>query len=123
MFIVNYCGQKFLMDSHNLSVDPIGQLAEIEATHFLERHGLMLREKNFITYDINGKKSGEIDLIMRDKDEGVFVEVKARWSREFGLPEEAINQAKLASISRVGEIFRMKQRGLPPRSPIYVFSL
>ena len=100
MFIVNYCGQKFLMDSHNLSVDPIGQLAEIEATHFLERHGLMLREKNFITYDINGKKSGEIDLIMRDKTELVFVEVKARSNAEYGHVLEMIPKPKQNRIIR-----------------------
>lgn len=100
MFIVNYCGRKLRMDSLNLPVDPIGQLAEIDALHFLERHGLMLREKNFITYDVNGKKNGEIDLIMQDQHELVFVEVKARSNPEYGHVLEMIPKPKQNRIIR-----------------------
>mgnify|MGYP001558417486 CR=1 FL=1 len=103
MCIVNYCGRKLRMVSHNSfnnHIDSIGQLAEIEAQHFLEHHGLILREQNFITYDINGKKCGEIDLIMRDKSELVFVEVKARSDEKYGHVLEMIPKPKQNRIIR-----------------------
>lgn len=42
--------------------------------------------------------SGEIDLIVLDGDEVVFVEVKTRRSRDFGYPEEAVTAKKVRRI-------------------------
>lgn len=44
---------------------------------------------------------GEIDLVLRDGDETVFVEVKTRTSTTYGHPLEAITVVKLARLRRL----------------------
>lgn len=44
---------------------------------------------------------GEIDIIAKDKDTIVFVEVKARSSTRFGLPREAVTPYKQDKIHKV----------------------
>lgn len=48
---------------------------------------------------------GEIDLVARDGDTVVFVEVKARASLRFGLPAEAVDARKRARLVRVARHF------------------
>ena len=54
-----------------------GFLAEEDAFHFLKGKGLTLLERNYQC------KTGEIDLIMQDKDTVVFVEVRKRTNPHF----------------------------------------
>lgn len=58
------------------------------AAEYLGRLGYQVLERNFHT------RYGEIDLICRDGQDLVFVEVKARTSHRFGRPEEAITWNK-----------------------------
>jgi putative endonuclease len=44
---------------------------------------------------------GEIDIIAREKDTLVFVEVKTRRTRDFGGPAAAVNGRKQRQLSRV----------------------
>ncbi|MBU1850225.1 MAG: YraN family protein, partial [Nanoarchaeota archaeon] len=44
------------------------------------------------------KRYGEIDIIAQSGSTLVFIEVKTRWSRKFGLPEEAVTPWKLKSV-------------------------
>ena len=44
---------------------------------------------------------GEIDLVARDGDDLVFVEVKTRSSLDYGHPLEAITPRKLARLKRL----------------------
>ncbi|HEY5901844.1 MAG TPA: YraN family protein [Anaerolineales bacterium] len=46
---------------------------------------------------------GEIDIVARRGDVTIFVEVKARTSATFGLPEEAVNARKLAHMLAAAE--------------------
>ncbi len=66
----------------------VGRQGESLAADYLTRLGYLLLERNFHT------RFGEIDLICRDGQDLVFVEVKARTSHRFGLPEEAITWSK-----------------------------
>lgn len=99
------------MASHNLYVDLaknaviIGNLAEEDACLFLKKQGLTYVEKNFTGYDQNGKKSGEIDLIMRDADHLVFIEVKTRCNPDYGHVLEMISKPKMARIIRTATYF------------------
>ena len=53
-----------------------GNLSELKALSFLEAKGFILLEKNFYI------KGGEIDLICKDKDFIVFVEVRSLTENE-----------------------------------------
>ena len=44
---------------------------------------------------------GEMDIIAREKDTLVFIEVKTRTSTEFGPPQLAVNSSKQRQLSKV----------------------
>ena len=73
-----------------------GENHEELALVFLEEKGLVFVERNF-----HFGRYGEIDLVMRDRDTLVFVEVKARRSHRFGTPEDAVDRRKRAQIRKV----------------------
>ena len=64
---------------------------------------MKILEQNFKT------ALGEIDIIARDKDEIVFVEVKTRSSGKFGEPQEAVNRHKQLTIRKVAMIYLKKK--------------
>lgn len=70
--------------------------ADIEraAQRYLEQRGLTLVEAN---YQIRG---GELDLIMRDRDSLVFVEVRYRASRAYGGGLESVDGRKRERLRR-----------------------
>jgi putative endonuclease len=58
---------------------------------------------------------GEIDIIAREKDTLVFVEVKTRRTRDFGGPAAAVNARKQRQLSRVALTYlNMKKLGQMP---------
>lgn len=69
-----------------------GTEEEALAAEFLERHGYKIIEKNFYT------RKSEIDIIARDGEYLVFVEVKYRRDITSGYPEEAVDQRKIRRI-------------------------
>lgn len=88
-----------------------GNSAEKLAARFLISKGMKIIKNQYQT------RAGEIDLIARDGDEIVFVEVKARRGHEFGYPEESVTQTKLRKIQTTAELFLQKNRlqGAPYR--------
>jgi putative endonuclease len=50
--------------------------------------------------NFRARRGGEVDVICRDNDTLVFVEVKTRTGEDFGRPFEAVNVAKQKLISR-----------------------
>ena len=85
-----------------------GRLAEEMAGKALIAKGYTILENNF------SNRYGEIDIIAKDKDILVFVEVKAKTGEEFGLPEEMINRGKLQKVKNMALIY-MKGENLPCR--------
>lgn len=69
-----------------------GTQVEKHVAAYLARQGYQILEHQWKT------RFGEIDLICRDGDEVVFVEVKARRSIVFGYPEESVRAEKLRKI-------------------------
>ncbi len=65
-----------------------GKIGEDLATKYLENLGYTIVERNFVA------KQGEIDIIAKDKQELVFVEVKTRTNTLYGKPVEAVNEPK-----------------------------
>jgi putative endonuclease len=61
-----------------------------------------LRVLNYKILERNYKCAlGEIDIIAREKDTLVFVEVKTRATRDFGGPAAAVNERKQRQLSKV----------------------
>lgn len=72
-----------------------GASGEKLACRFLRRRGYKILYRNF-----RGRTGGEIDIVCRDRDTLVFVEVKTRTSEDFGRPFEAITRDQQWRISR-----------------------
>ena len=66
---------------------------------FLLKKGFELVLRNFST------RFGEIDLIMKDKNILVFVEVKAKKGEFFGTPEEMFTQGKLRRVCNMATVY------------------
>ncbi len=72
---------------------------EQKACDFLVEHNLNIIDRNFYS------KVGEVDIIAKDKETLVFVEVKYRKNNDFGSPEEAINKKKIEKIKDTALIY------------------
>ena len=70
-----------------------GKTSERLAAEYLRHKGYRIIETNYRS------PVGEIDIIARDKDTLVLVEVKARRSSRFGSPKGAVTPAKQRKIS------------------------
>ena len=81
-----------------------GTEGEDLAAIFLEQNGYRILERNY-RYD-----RGEIDLIAKDGDELVFVEVKARHTAEFGSPEESVTGIKEEQMKKVAEGYLLQHQ-------------
>ena len=79
----------------------VGSEKEDEAARFLTKRGLKILELNF------HNRFGEIDIIAKDGDFTVFVEVKYRKSAASGHPEEAVSMKKARTISKVADYYRL----------------
>lgn len=82
----------------------LGHWAEKEALQFLEAKGMRLIMQNYRAY------VGEIDLIMQDQEEIVFVEVKCRSRTDFGSADEAITKTKINKLIKTATLF-LQQKG------------
>jgi len=78
-----------------------GQAAEQLAATWLQQQGLKLLESNYRC------RFGEIDLIMQDGKETVFVEVRLRSSNMFGGAGASITPAKQQKLTRTAEDYQM----------------
>ena len=78
----------------------IGNFGEKTACDFLKKQGYKIIETNY-----HYSKLAEIDIIAKEKNTIVFVEVKARLNDRFGMPREAINYKKQQKIRRTAEFY------------------
>jgi len=81
-----------------------GEAAEALAARLLKKRGYKIIETNYRT------PLGEIDIIARDGDTLVFVEVKARQTGQFGTPKWAVTPRKQRKISMVA-LYYLKTTG------------
>jgi putative endonuclease len=77
----------------------LGESGETAAARWLRRAGLTIVAHGFRV------RCGEIDLIARDGQVVVFVEVKTRTHDAFSRPSEAVNAIKRGRIARVASVF------------------
>lgn len=73
-------------------MNPRGEHAEALAAEFLDRQGLVITHRNYRC------RFGEIDLIARDGDIVVFVEVRSRASNAYGGAAASITAGKRSRL-------------------------
>src|SRR5213076_735810 len=90
---------RFLLSKGSSSPQHLRRGAQGEklARRLLRKNGYKVLYRNF-----RGRSGGEIDIVCRDKDTLVFVEVKTRTREDFGRPFDAINRNKQKRIARGG---------------------
>jgi putative endonuclease len=70
----------------------VGRWGEQAAAEYLEKQGYIILARNFRA------AHGEVDIIARQKNVLVFVEVKARSSNRYGYPEHSVTPRKQQHI-------------------------
>lgn len=85
---------------YKLSNKEKGQFGEELAVKYLENCGYKILERNF-----HYSRYSEIDIIAKEKDALVFVEVKMRTTTDFGHPYEAISRKKMENIFQAAQFF------------------
>src|SRR3989344_3197347 len=93
-----------------------GKLAEDRAAEFLKKKHYRILERNF------RNKFGEIDIIAKDGETLVFVEVKAKIGTDFGLPEEMVGRGKLQKIRNMATVY-MNGENIPCRIDVVAIVL
>src|SRR5580700_1818748 len=92
------------MDSYN--TQQLGELAEQKASIYLQAQGFRLLEQNYHC------RYGEIDLIMRDQDDIVFIEVRSRSRSDYGNAAETVNHNKQKKLIKAATLFLQKKEWL-----------
>lgn len=83
----------------------IGSIGEQIAGKYLKKKGFKIIEFNY--QNQKGKRLGEIDIIAKEGEQFVFVEVKTRLARtgEVVLPEENITRDKLYKLQKIAQSY------------------
>jgi putative endonuclease len=84
-----------------------GPMAEAAAEEFLSGRGLRLLERNYRC------RFGELDLVMRDGETLVFVEVRYRGSNSFGGAVASMTAAKREKLLRAARHYMATRREIP----------
>ena len=82
----------------------LGRAGEGEAVRYLEGNGYRILHRNLRA------RFGEIDVVARDGAALCFVEIKARSSTRFGLPEEAVHPMKRRQLVRLASWYLQRLR-------------
>jgi putative endonuclease len=77
-----------------------GRKGEDIACQFLLDKGFSILETNYYA-----SRHGEIDIIAKDKDTLVFVEVKTRTTNNFGHPLESITPLKIQKMHKAASYY------------------
>lgn len=81
----------------------LGSKGEDLAVKFLKKKGYRIIERNYKTF------VGEIDIIAKDSNTIVFIEVKTRMNDSFGYPFEAVNKKKRQKLKNLALLYLKKQ--------------
>ena len=77
----------------------VGRKAESLAAEHLKIKGMSVVARNFLC------KVGEIDLVMQDGTEIVFVEVRSRASQSFGGAAASVDASKRRKVARAARVW------------------
>ncbi len=85
----------------------LGALGEKLAKDHLKKNGYKLIETNYRCH------SGEIDIVARQKDCLVFVEVRTRSTLQYGTPEESLSPTKQKHMIKSAYYYLQNHEKLP----------
>ena len=77
----------------------LGALGEDLAVNTLRKQGMMILARNWRCY------LGEIDIIARQQDMLIFVEVKTRRGRNAGTPEQGVDARKQRKLCQLAQCY------------------
>lgn len=80
----------------------IGRKNEKIAQKFLKEKNYQIIQTNFYC------KFGEIDIIAKDRNCLVFIEVRSKSYNDFGNPEETVDKLKIEKITKTAQLFIQK---------------
>lgn len=95
----------------------LGKTGERLAEAYLVQKGYRILERNF------KKRYGELDIVALHDKTLVFVEVKTRIGKEFGLPEESVTPWKLREVKRTSLFYKSIHPELPDALRIDVIGI
>jgi len=84
----------------------IGNRGEDLAVSYLKKKGYRILEKNYRV------QKGEIDIIAKDKNIIVFVEVKTRNTDQYGTPQESVDKRKQRQLLKLALLYLQKRNFL-----------
>jgi putative endonuclease len=77
----------------------VGAWGEAIAARYLSEHGYTVRERNWRA------GHGELDIVVEQEGEIIFVEVRTRRSDTFGVPEESLDARKQAKLIETAQAY------------------
>ncbi|MBE5747580.1 MAG: YraN family protein [Clostridiales bacterium] len=80
----------------------LGKAGEKLAAEYLKKQGFKILKHNYKT------PFGEADIVARDRDETVFVEVKTRIGDKYGAPREAVTKTKQQRYYKIAQCYWLK---------------
>ncbi len=84
-----------------------GILGEHVARDYLEEKGYRILETNYHC------REGEIDIVARQQDTLIFVEVRTKTGNQFGTPVESVTERKCEKLRLAAEHYGQDHEGLP----------
>jgi putative endonuclease len=94
-----------------------GEKGESIAVEQLKKNGYKILERNYRT------RIGEIDIIAKDGDVIVFIEVKARQTDTYGNPKYAVTWTKQKKIARTAQLYLKSTNQLDKRARFDVVAI
>ncbi|MBR6855244.1 MAG: YraN family protein [Fibrobacter sp.] len=89
---------------------PKGNFVETQAAAYLKREGYDILARNY------AYRGGELDIVARDGETLVFVEVKSVWNNQQGNPAARVNALKQKKIWQTACHFLATQKAHAPKS-------
>jgi putative endonuclease len=80
-----------------------GAAGEGTAVAYLSRLGYVILDRNFKT------RSGEVDIVARDRETTVFLEVKRREAPDHGSAADFVNPAKMRRVVSAARIYAARK--------------
>jgi putative endonuclease len=99
----------------------LGRLGEELAVDYFRQRGMLVLDRNWRPQRANLR--GELDLVVRDEDTLVIVEVKTRRCLAFGSPAESVTRRKLRALHSLALAWLGQRQVHAPRMRFDVISI